>query len=314
MSIDYKNFGEQVKAFRKELNLTQLDVTKEIGVSQETLRRIENGLKPPTLQTLEKLSVIYKRDLLFILTNTRTKTDLFSEDIIKHANKLLQSNDFTTFKESVVEFIEDVLENFDDELFENNKQNFINYLYSVKDFEFVDVKDKKNNIINLKSLLFELSRSRSGIVEDPYYYPLEISVLLTLAVILRRNDEIEESIDILDQLFEKLSHIETPTKREVEFYGSVCLNLANAYFRLDRYQDVVDIITRTLNDPRYSYSHILYCELNFRLATALLRLNDPSAMALFTTVLKTTSDERRPRYCKTLTDYYKIDHELCNCP
>lgn len=53
--IDIKNLGSLLKFKRKELNLTQADVAKRIGVSEQHYSRIERGKYTPSLQTFFKL-------------------------------------------------------------------------------------------------------------------------------------------------------------------------------------------------------------------------------------------------------------------
>jgi len=47
--------------------MTQLSVTEKIGISIDTLRRVENGLVTPKFETLVKLSLVYKIDIIKLL-------------------------------------------------------------------------------------------------------------------------------------------------------------------------------------------------------------------------------------------------------
>ena len=48
--------ARKVKKFRKERNLTQLQLAEKAGVAQSFLSNIENGLQSPSLKSLEKIS------------------------------------------------------------------------------------------------------------------------------------------------------------------------------------------------------------------------------------------------------------------
>lgn len=74
---DLEAFGNELKDIRKSLRLTQKDVAKQTLISIDTLRRIENGKVMPKQETLDLMSVIFKRDLNELLLKYRLK-DYFS--------------------------------------------------------------------------------------------------------------------------------------------------------------------------------------------------------------------------------------------
>lgn len=52
------NIGEAIKILRKNDNYTQGELSNDIGITQPYLSGIENGRKTPSLEILEKISVI----------------------------------------------------------------------------------------------------------------------------------------------------------------------------------------------------------------------------------------------------------------
>jgi transcriptional regulator with XRE-family HTH domain len=58
--MDDKKFlislGEEIASLRKKKNLTQLDLSVEIGVDKQSITRIEKGHTNPTSLTLLKIS------------------------------------------------------------------------------------------------------------------------------------------------------------------------------------------------------------------------------------------------------------------
>lgn len=50
-----------IKAFRKELNITQEDLAKKTGVSRQTINAIENNKYSPSLELALKIARIFKR-------------------------------------------------------------------------------------------------------------------------------------------------------------------------------------------------------------------------------------------------------------
>jgi transcriptional regulator with XRE-family HTH domain len=53
-------FGEHVRDRRAALKLTQIDLSRKLGIRQSTLSDIENGRHAPTLETVEKLAKALK--------------------------------------------------------------------------------------------------------------------------------------------------------------------------------------------------------------------------------------------------------------
>lgn len=66
-SYNIDAFGKKLKQIRTELRLTQKEVCERIGLSNDGLRRIENGYVIPRYDTLIKMSAVYKRDLIILM-------------------------------------------------------------------------------------------------------------------------------------------------------------------------------------------------------------------------------------------------------
>lgn len=62
----------RVKAFRKELNLTQAELSEKLGVSRQTINAIENGrYNPSTALSLKLGNILNKKvEEIFILEDT----------------------------------------------------------------------------------------------------------------------------------------------------------------------------------------------------------------------------------------------------
>ncbi len=75
-TYNLNTFGKAVRKIRKQLFLTQEEVAEKTQISRDTLRRIENGTVVPRFETLERLSILYKRDLLEVLRTHRSNDAL----------------------------------------------------------------------------------------------------------------------------------------------------------------------------------------------------------------------------------------------
>lgn len=52
--------GIRIREIRHERNLSQLDLSVKSGVPKETISKIENGVRPPKLETLVKLAEAFE--------------------------------------------------------------------------------------------------------------------------------------------------------------------------------------------------------------------------------------------------------------
>jgi transcriptional regulator with XRE-family HTH domain len=50
------NLGKNLRAARKKLELSQIEVSERSGVEQGEISRIERGIRDPQVSTLEKLA------------------------------------------------------------------------------------------------------------------------------------------------------------------------------------------------------------------------------------------------------------------
>ncbi|MDZ4806548.1 MAG: helix-turn-helix domain-containing protein [Candidatus Eisenbacteria bacterium] len=56
-TLEYqKTLGERVRRFRRELQLTQMDLARQVGVTNGQISTIERGLSAPSIGTLRRIS------------------------------------------------------------------------------------------------------------------------------------------------------------------------------------------------------------------------------------------------------------------
>jgi len=55
--------GGNIRHLRKELGLTQKELAKEVGLTQAQISDYERGLRVPSLHTLDKLLMYFKREV-----------------------------------------------------------------------------------------------------------------------------------------------------------------------------------------------------------------------------------------------------------
>ncbi|MCK8059120.1 MULTISPECIES: helix-turn-helix domain-containing protein [unclassified Fusibacter] len=313
MDINFKEYGRLVTEIRKNCYLTQNDVQKKIGVSMETLRRIENGIQEPRISTLERLSVLYKYDLISMLEKTRKSTSFFSDDLIKRVNKHTRENNFEALKQELTSIVE-VLAYHSSENNSEAYRYYVQYLESIKSLTISSDRFPKNKITNFESLLVSMNSSRTGLLTDEYLFNLEVAIAIGLSVVYRDYGNNDKTIDLLTPLIEKLLRYPTHTARQINFIGTMVLNLAYAYHMLDEHEKVITAIDDILQNKLMTFSTDLTNELYKRKAVALFKLDNPLYKPLFLTVLMHESGEKRKQTCHIIKKQYKIDLGHCfNC-
>lgn len=64
------NFKEKLKSLRKEKNLGQIELAKELGVSKGTISLWENGLREPTMSSLIRIAKFFDVSIDFLIGTT----------------------------------------------------------------------------------------------------------------------------------------------------------------------------------------------------------------------------------------------------
>lgn len=88
MDINMIDIGKRIKARRKELNLTQIDIDQRCGIASGALSQMENGIRTPSAITLYKLSQVLECNIEWLITgcSTNSKNHELSEKELKLFN------------------------------------------------------------------------------------------------------------------------------------------------------------------------------------------------------------------------------------
>jgi transcriptional regulator with XRE-family HTH domain len=70
------NIGEKVKSLRKQRNMSLRELAQNTGLSKTTLSDLENGIKNPSLDTVEKIATAFGLTSSDLLQKTDNPEDL----------------------------------------------------------------------------------------------------------------------------------------------------------------------------------------------------------------------------------------------
>lgn len=81
MRYDLKECGKRIQQLRKERGLTQEQLAEKLNVSQNTIAKIESGLRRPSIDFLIELSMFFNTSMNYLVLGVHP------EDIEKEAAK-----------------------------------------------------------------------------------------------------------------------------------------------------------------------------------------------------------------------------------
>lgn len=239
-SYNMKNYGKELRKIRKFLKLTQTDVSKISGLSEDTLTNLENGLVIPKYETIEILSHVYKFDLMKMLFYFKNENDILS--LYEQLDDSITYNNLTKIKEIHTTLL-------------SLKENYpINKLIQFSDFDMLIAYTESNviyldksvsSIVKLKAknnLIEALSRNILDFSIEKFkvynYNLLELRMLLLIAQFESDSEDYSLSNSIMEFILDKTSVFDTydliPTKFKLILY----FNLAYNNHMIDKHKKV----------------------------------------------------------------------------
>lgn len=308
MSLEYDKFGQMCKDIRVKMNLTQIDVEKAVGISRESLRILENGIRPLSVDLLNRLSYLYKIDLLDLLSTSRSSNDLFSNHLLKESISLLQERSFDTFRLNITDMMH-ALELSSKEQSSSGYSEYLKYLESFKDMN-TEYRDRPKNKQNLELLLLYLSRNRSKYLSDNILLNLEIICGTMLAILCRVDGKFDKSLDILYRSRHYLESIEEKTPSQYSLLGGIYINEFYVYHRRDQYNKIISGIKKLFMDHNLLLPSYVYKDLLLRQGVAYLNIGESSkGKSILLSVLLNENKVRKKEYSDILYKSYNIQFE-----
>lgn len=240
VSYNLENFGKELKKIRTNLGYNQADVQKLVGVSIDTIRKIESGRVVPRYDTLELLSVAYKRDLLELLKSCRSNKFLmeFHEDL----DYIITVYD----KDAAAELKKRLLDNFSSE----DQMSIINPLELEQFICFVDAveayySDFASDRENTKAALIDALRLTIPdfkiVRYKQYTYGyIEFRILLFISLFIAKEGDYKLSNKILYYILNTISDSSYTTKYIDFLIINIYFNLAYNFHMLDEHTKVIE--------------------------------------------------------------------------
>lgn len=272
---DVDAFGKTLKKLRESIGLTQSDVYESTGISEDTLRRVENGHTVPKLETLFYLSLMYKTNLLHLLSTSTIFNIYTQSDLMAAINGMIIRNDYDDIKKqraTIQEILTYLNSQPTDHLLITRLTLLMNFIeiidaYKTSSQNKLDVEDMKTRI--LSHLTASDKKFKYPLVDQLNLNPIEVRLMLLYSELLRIDHQEHEALLLLEQLSKitQKKQYYDPIFKELDL--KVSFNIAYCYHKLDLHDLVIQKCDHAhLQCVQHNLLHLLHLFL-FRKAIAL---------------------------------------------
>lgn len=200
-SQNLSEFAARLRSIRENLGLTLREVVLESDLNQETLRKVERALVVPRFETLEKLSRVYKVDLISLLNQYKSAGPLLHfYNVIDY---LITSNDQQAVRRAIKDF----------ELYASHPTELLidpRDLQQIKlFFDGISLDIEKKQLIESNEFLekaLQVFTPEFSIEnwKEFHYTPIELRILFSIASNLCLLKHTDPSIEILEFVMRQL--------------------------------------------------------------------------------------------------------------
>ncbi|EQC68775.1 transcriptional regulator, Cro/CI family [Streptococcus sp. HSISB1] len=109
-------FAERLKEYRKSAHLTQQQVAKQLGISQQAYGDWERGVKMPTHENSKKLARLFNVTLDTLMGNQEVDEEIDLSDVellFRTTSDGMTKEEKEVFREELIEFMKERKKAFD---------------------------------------------------------------------------------------------------------------------------------------------------------------------------------------------------------
>jgi len=306
VTYNLEDFGNELKKIRKSLGYSQPDVQEIVGVSIDTIRKIESGRVVPRYDTLELLSAAYKEDLLELLKNCRA--DKFLMEFHDDLDYIIACYE----KAATASLREKLQQSFSTEaqlsmINPHELEQFMTFVDAVDAYySIIPVAGKSTRNKLIKTLQLTIPNYKVRRYRSYKYNYIEFRILILISLLIAKEKNFTFSNEILYYILGKISNRNYSTKYLDFLIINLHFNIAYNYHMLDNHANVIEVA-----DKGISYciekrtNHALY-SLYYRKGIAQFNLGDKGYLESIKTAFYLLKANRIP---KLLEEYEKITRE-----
>lgn len=312
-TYNMNEFGQVMKLIRKSLNLTQTDVRDRVGISENTMMKIEKGLVIPKFDTLELLSLAYKIDITAVFLKYRQ--DISLVNIMASADEAIQSNNPSKLLQcyhSYHEYIKsgmnrDLINASELNLLECFLKNAVRYFdQNLKDIQRREMSLEIRNVLEKNNPELKWHK-----LESITFNLWEIRLLNLLALLEGQLENYATSLQILESIYSKYNLYHDLIVTEQNVFLTTIFNLSYHYHLTDQHHKALKFADEGIRFTQFSGNIKVLHGLYYRKGIAQFLLHEENfmdALRYAVTLLEIVNNkEIADLYRKITKDNYEID-------
>lgn len=247
MSYDYSFIGSEIRRIRKSRNISQKDLADLVGISEESLRRIENNHNNPRVDNfLEILDVLGIDFEIILMDDSGSSWNLVNQQI-KAIDNDLENLSLANLDENIKK-----LKALHDHIPTSYRTKLSQYILY---YQGIYEKDINKDFVKFKEILLLALRINGKDLEKGFensYSDIEKRILIKLSEYYLHNNFKNNSKSILDYLIENIEI----TDRN---YIDILYNLAKYYYMQDDFKEAINVCNKAieLSSQTNNYKRII---------------------------------------------------------
>lgn len=247
MSYDYSFIGSEIRRIRKNRKISQKDLASLVGISEESLRRIENNHNNPRVDNFLGILDVLGIDFEIILMDDSGSSWNLVNQQIKAIDNDLENLSLANLDENInkLKALRDHIPNS----YRTKLSQYILYYQGIYE------KDINKDFVKFKEILLLALRINGKDLEKGFeksYSDIEKRILIKLSEYYLHNNFKNNSKSILDYLIENIEI----TDRN---YIDILYNLAKYYYMQDDFKKAINVCEKAieLSSQTNNYKRII---------------------------------------------------------
>lgn len=247
MSYDYSFIGSEIRRIRKNRRISQKDLSNMVGISEESLRRIENNHNNPRVDNLLEILDVLGIDFeIILMDDSGSSWNLVSQQI-KAIDNDLENLSLANLDENI-----NKLKALSDHIPTSYRTKLSQYILY---YQGIYEKDINKDFVKFKESLLLALRIKGKDLEKGFknsYSDIEKRILIKLSEYYLHNNFKNNSKSILDYLIENIEI----TDRN---YIDILYNLAKYYYMQDDFKKAINVCNKAieLSSQTNNYKRII---------------------------------------------------------
>ena len=247
------SFGLYLQRLREEKEITQSFIADSLHIAEKTYRRIEKDKAIPRIEILEKMSLIFKEDLVLSFVKYNSQGMEMFEKIKEDIDRKIIQDNYDKLNESIPR-LKALIETI------KNPYYILQYRQYVLLIEGSAVYREGANYyksieMTTKGILLSNENFSIDQYKDFSYSPMELRLLMNIAFSIYRIGDREKYFKIMDFIMGEVDHGD-------KIYPIIAYNLGTAYKRLEKYSRAIEYMVKGIkyckDQSEFSMLPLLY--------------------------------------------------------